>query len=113
MTFGEIVFVLALVALLLLCVFFIVCRRYEDGILGNLALCGMAIACGIALWGAAQGELKLPPREYCLLIVCAAIFLVRHAYRFAMFHWHGHFGWGRPRDFDPDSTVRMKAMGQG
>lgn len=106
---GEGIFVLALVALLLLCVFFIVCRRYEDGLFGNLALCGMALACGILLWDAAQGQLKLPAREYCLLIVCAALFLVRHAYRFAMFHWHGAFNWKPPRDFDPDTTVTIKA----
>jgi hypothetical protein len=98
MTYGPLLFIAALAAILLLCIFFIVCRRYEDGLVGNLALGGMAFACSILLWEAVRGELKMPDPEYCLLIVASAVFLLRHAWRFAMFHWHGHFGWRRPSD---------------
>lgn len=113
MTFGGMVYVTALVALLLLCVFFIVCRRYEDGIVGNLALGIVGVVCVLQLLDAAHGELKLPPPDVYVLLIALAVFMVRHAYRFAMFHWYGSFGWSRPSDFDSDSTVRMKAMGQG
>jgi uncharacterized membrane protein YeaQ/YmgE (transglycosylase-associated protein family) len=103
--------VVTLVALLLLCVFFIVCRRYEDGLIGNLALGVVGTVAFLMLLSALHGDLQLPPPEVYVLIVSMTVFMVRHAYRFAMFHWHGHFGWGKPRDFDPDATTRMKALG--
>ena len=109
-TFGVVLFVLSLAAILLLAVFFVICRRYEDGLVGNLALGGMAIACGILLWDALAGTLQPPAPLYSLLIVSLAIFMVRHAYRFAMFHWHGAFGWTKPNDAMADATVTMKAI---
>lgn len=96
--FGGVVFVLALVLILALSVFLVVCRRYEDGIVGNVALGLLAIACGIALWDAYKGALELPQPVYRLAILAFAMFMARHAWRFAMFHWCGAFGWRRPRD---------------
>lgn len=103
--FGTALLVLSLAALFLTALFFIICRRYEDGIVGLPALLGVGGASGLMLWDWWRGVLIIPQPEVCLLIVCAAVFLLRHGYRFAMFHWHGKFGWGRPRDFDPESTV--------
>lgn len=96
--FGELILMLAIAAILLLAVFFIVCRRYEDGLVGNLALGGMAGACALILWDAWRTTLEVPSPEYCLLIASVAVFFLRHGYRFAMFHWHGRFGWSKPRE---------------
>lgn len=105
-------FVAALLALLLIAGFFIVCRRYEDGLVGNLALLAIVLtsACGLA--DAWRGVLELPSPTFCVLIEAGAVFLLRHAYRFAMFHWHGKYGWLRPRDAlakgDPEATQPMR-----
>lgn len=95
---GEVLLVIALASILVLALFFVFCRRYEDGIFGNLSLCGMAGACAVAIQDTVNGELEVPPPMYCLLILCCAIFMARHAFRFALFHWHGRFGWRRPAD---------------
>jgi hypothetical protein len=95
---GGIMFVLALVLILALSVFLIVCRRYEDGIVGNIALGLLAIACAIALWDAYAGVLEVPQPVYRLAIMAFALFMARHTWRFAMFHWCGAFGWRRPSD---------------
>lgn len=103
---GEILFTFALALILLLSVFMIVCRRYEDGIVGNVALGLLAIASSVALWDALHGELELPQPVYRLAIVAFALFLLRHTYRFAMFHWHGAFGWKRPSDCPASADAR-------
>ena len=98
MTFGLAVFIGSIAVLLVLSLFFIGCRRYEDGIVGNVALGFLCIACGVVLWDAWEGRLQIPAPPYLLIILCVAVFMARHAWRFAMFHWHGWFGWRPPRD---------------
>lgn len=98
MTFGVFAFIAAVVVILLCSLFFIGCRRYEDGVVGNFALGFLAIACGVILWDAFNDRLELPAPPYLLMIVSFGAFMMRHAWRFAMFHWHGWFGWARPRD---------------
>src|SRR5690349_21753991 len=78
--------------------FLLFCRKYEEGLTGNVALSALAVASAITLWDAMHGRLELPSPLYCLLIVALVGVLMRHAYRFAMFHWHGHFGWKPPAD---------------
>lgn len=95
---GNAVLILALAAILLMALFFVFCRRYEDGVVGNVALVFMSIACGILLWDAWRDRFVPPDPVWCLLVLCFAIFQLRHGYRFAMFHWHGFFGWRKPQD---------------
>lgn len=103
MTFGLFIILLAVLAMLMCAFFFIVCRKYEEGIVGNLFLGLMFIAALVILWDIHVRPIsvtleRLPEPAWLLLIVCAAMFMLRHAYRFAMFHWHGHFGWRPPKD---------------
>ena len=103
MTMGLLVIICAVVAMLTCAFFFIVCRKYEEGIFGNLFLGLMIIAAVMILYDMYTRPLpeimaRLPEPPWLLLIACAAAFILRHAYRFAMFHWHGHFGWRPPKD---------------
>lgn len=107
MNLGNAVLVFALVVMLVVAVFFVFCRRYEEGIGGNIALGLLAIVCGVLLCDVLRGTFEPPSPAWTLVIVCAAYLLMRHAYRFAMFHWHGAFGWSRPRDHDHDATVPL------
>lgn len=105
---GVGVFVVAIAVMFLCAMFLLGCRRYEEGITGNLGLSLLTIACAVVLYDAWKGELELPAPVYCLMILAAAIVLARHTYRFAMFHWHGHFGWSRPADMrrGPTSDIQ-------
>jgi len=95
---GNLVLIASLAVILMTALFFVFCRRYEDGMLGNAALVFMSIACGILLWDAWEGGFVPPDPEWALLTLCCAVFLLRHWYRFVMFHWHGAFGWQPPKD---------------
>lgn len=95
---GVAIFLAAITGVFVVALFLLVCRKYEEGLLGNLGLGALAFACAIVLWDALRGRLELPQPLYCLLIVAFAVVLLRHAYRFAMFHWHGYFGWSPPAD---------------
>lgn len=96
--FGEIVFVLSLALILVLSLFLVFCRRYDEGVVGNPALWLIVIVSAIALWDARAGALELPQPMYRLVIIALAVFMARHTWRFAMFHWCGFFGWRRPSD---------------
>lgn len=98
MTLGMGVFLVAIVLITVLAAFFLVCRKYEEGIVGNLVLGFIILACGMILADAWHGQLQLPEPHFCMLILAMVAFIARHAYRFAMFHWHGWFGWRRPAD---------------
>lgn len=98
MTLGELLFLAIVVMVAMLALFFIVCRKYEEGVVGNLFLGLLIIACGVIVLDAFRGKLELPAPHYYMLIVGMAVFMLRHAWRFAMFHWHGYFGWKRPAD---------------
>lgn len=73
------------------------CEKYEDGLTGRIALGGIAAACVIILIGHFRGVVNydyIPP-EMTLLLACIAWFLIRHAYRFARYTFHGKYGWTR------------------
>lgn len=95
-----VVFVLAVSVIALTACFFIACRKYEEGLVGNLFLGLLVIACVAVLVDATMGRLELPAPLFRLIIICAAGFMARHGYRFAMFHWHGWFGWKPPADME-------------
>lgn len=98
------VFIAAIILIMVLAAFFMVCRKYEEGWVGNLALgIFIEIACGLTLADAWFDKLELPEPHYYMLILGLVIFFARHAYRFAMFHWHGWFGWKRPVDMPQDA----------
>lgn len=98
MTLGLVVFIAAVFLMMVLALFFIVCRKYEEGVLGNLVLGLTIIACGLILADAWNRQLMVPEPHVYLLVLCMGAFIARHAYRFAMFHWAGWFGWKRPAD---------------
>lgn len=98
MTLGMGVFLTAVIIIMVLAAFFLVCRKYEEGVLGNLMLSLLILAGGLILADAWHGKLELPAPHVYLLLLCMVAFIARHAYRFAMFHWHGWFGWNRPAD---------------
>lgn len=107
---GELVLILALVAILLLALFFVACRHYEDGLVGCAALVGIAAGCFLVLRDALRSPegLDVPAPAYCLLIVCTAVFMLRHAYRVIRFAWAERLKIRPPRD--PEDTVRMRAV---
>lgn len=106
---GVPVVLFALAAVLILAGFFIACEWYEEGLVGNAALGGAALACALLLWDFVRGRLELPSPTWCLLIVCLALFILRHAWRFAMFRWHPRIDWLRKRTWlrprDVDDTI--------
>ncbi len=106
----KLIVVLSIACMMVLAVFFVVCRRYEDGIVGNIALGVMGfVLCPLLLWDAMRGTLEVPSPVICLLIASVALFMVRHAWRMVMFHWADRLGWAKPRD-SGETTVRMKAI---
>ena len=75
------------------------CRDYEDGILGNFALGGMAMASTPTLYetiapmfGAAGSKYEFLPTT-ALLYAAVALFMVRHAYRFRRWTKTGKGEW--------------------
>ncbi len=105
----KLIVIVAAFCILALAAFFMICRRYEDGIVGNIALGLMGVTCGLILVDAWRDTLVVPEPTVCLLILCVAVFMLRYAWRVVMFHWADRMGFAKPRDAG-DTTVRMKAI---
>lgn len=103
MKLAILILALAILSMGVCAFFFIFCRKYEEGIFGNLNLGFMILAVGVILvdmLGQSPSSImaSLPEPPWLLLILCSSLFMLRHAWRFVMFHWHGHFGWRPPKD---------------
>lgn len=71
----------------------IVWCHYDDGIVGKVALAGMAFAAGVPLWEIVSGiEYHALPSTM-LLTIAMALFLVRHLYRFIRWRFRGNYSW--------------------
>jgi hypothetical protein len=99
-------FLFAVLTIAICALFFIVCRKYEEGLVGNFFLGLLIVACSVMLWDAWRG-IYLEHLVARVIVVCLAVFMARHGYRFAMFHWHGFFGWTPPAD--PGRPARQAA----
>ncbi len=70
-------------------------RDYEDGLIGHIALAGM---CGIALLMMVKASVdayySIPP-ELTVMLVCVALFMSRHAYRFYLWRRTGKNSWAK------------------
>lgn len=70
-------------------------QRYEDGIVGNLALGAMAISSGCPVYEIYKGEDYQFLPTTALMYAAFAAFLLRHAYRFARWAHSGEGEWGK------------------
>lgn len=69
------------------------CRRYDDGIVGHIALAGMALSSAAPLYEAYEGaDYDFVPTT-ALMYAAVALFMVRHAYRFRMWSKTGKGEW--------------------
>jgi len=90
--------VLASAAVILCVVIYLgLCKRYEDGVLGNAALGCMAFASGTPVYEAIKGHHSDYYPTTILMYAAVAVFMARHAYRF---HSYRKTGAGEWRDSD-------------
>lgn len=93
------VFIAAVALILVIAVFFLVCRSYEEGVFGNFALGFMiCVPAAIVLWDAWSGALQRPEPVIEVLVIGIAFMFARHAYRFIMFHWAPFLGLKAPQE---------------
>lgn len=80
----------SLIFILVVAVWLIFDRRYDDGCLGRIALGIMVVACSLTLWERFTTEVdRLVAPTTSWLAFAFAIFMLRHAYR--------HLRFGRKR----------------
>lgn len=68
----------------ILCVslYLAMCRHYDDGIIGHVALAGMSLSSAAPLYEAYEGvDYDFMPTT-ALMYAAVAVFMARHAYRF-------------------------------
>lgn len=83
----------------ILCVslYLALCRNYDDGIIGHVALAGMALSSAAPLYEAYEGaDYDFMPTT-ALMYAAVAVFMARHAYRFNRWSKTGTGEW---RDSD-------------
>ncbi len=66
-------------------------RDYEDGLVGHIALVGM---CVVSLLMVVKAAYVIPP-ELTVMLVCVALFMSRHAYRFYLWRRTGKNSWAK------------------
>jgi hypothetical protein len=76
-------------------IFLALCQEYEDGIVGNIALGGMAVSTAGPLYEMANGsEYEFAPTTV-LLYAAVAAFMARHLYRFIKWRKTGENDWSK------------------
>lgn len=74
-------------------IFLALSNKYEDGIIGNAALGGMALAAAAPLYESFVGsDYEFLPTT-ALLYASLALFLIRHAWRFICWSSRGNHDW--------------------
>ena len=69
------------------------CRKYDDGIVGHIALAGMALSSAAPLYEAYEGaDYDFVPTT-ALMYAAVALFMARHAYRFNRWSKTGKGEW--------------------
>lgn len=88
--------IIVIVSCLIICVvsvYLALCQEYEDGIIGNIALGGMAVSTAGPLYEMANGsEYEFAPTTV-LMYAAVAAFLARHMYRFMKWRKTGENDW--------------------
>ena len=69
------------------------CRDYDDGIVGHIALAGMALSSAAPLYEAYEGSDYEYLPTTALMYAAVAVFMARHAYRFRMYRKTGKGEW--------------------
>lgn len=77
----------AVVLLALLALFFIFCRHYEDGLVGNAALGFALLFALIELGDARRDGWAAPAPVQMLLVIAMTVFLARYAIKVVWKHW--------------------------
>ena len=79
------------------------CRKYDDGIIGHVALAGMAFSSAAPLYEAYEGaDYDFVPTT-ALMYAAVAIFMARHLYRFRSWQKNVESDW---TDFDKEIGVK-------
>ena len=69
------------------------CHNYDDGIVGHIALAGMALSSAAPLYEAYEGaDYDFVPTT-ALMYAAVAVFMARHAYRFHIYRRTGEGEW--------------------
>lgn len=69
------------------------CKRYDDGVIGHVALAGMALGSAAPLYEAYEGaDYDFLPTT-ALIYAAVALFMTRHAYRFHRWSKTGENDW--------------------
>ena len=79
---SNIIILVSSVTILLVSLYLATCQKYQDGVIGHLALAGMSIASAVPIYEAGSGMLYEFVPTTALLYAAVALFLARHAYRF-------------------------------
>ena len=94
-------------SLVICCVstFLVVHPKYEDGLVGRIALIFIAGSCLVVLGEYVDGvDYEVNPTTLGVQ-VGLSIFLLRHVYRFSKWVKHGSYDWRKNEKATPDSTV--------
>lgn len=68
--------------------------KYEDGLLGRIALAGIILAGVVAALAELFSKVRYDaPPELEMLLVCMLIFMIRHLYRFWRYTKSGSYKW--------------------
>jgi len=79
---SNVIILVSSVTILLVSLYLATCQKYQDGVIGHLALAGMSIASAVPIYEAGSGMLYEFVPTTTLLYAAVALFLARHAYRF-------------------------------
>lgn len=111
MTVETMALVIALAAIIAICIFLVFHEHYEDGVIGRIAMCLLAFGSMMILArmaGAREGwSTEIDPAGSAMIYGCSA-FLCRHLYRFLQalhdpkFHWHRNTGISSPPEGKPE-----------
>ena len=83
----------ALIAICGVSTFLVFHREYEDGLIGRAGLAAMAVSSLVMLVQIAHGERYVLMPETQLIVIGAAVFMLRHAYRFVRWRISGEGSW--------------------
>jgi len=94
-------------SLVICCVstFLVLHPKYEDGLIGRLALLCLSVSCAVVLGEWFDGvEYQVNPTTLGVQLGLA-VFLLRHVYRFSRWVKHGSYDWRKDEKATPDSAV--------
>lgn len=87
----------------------IVSCKYEDGLIGRIALAGIVLAGVVVVISEVHGNMiyRVSP-QILLLLASQALFMARHLYRFVRYVTDGKFGWRKNGEQSEQTMGRAK-----